>query len=345
MGRRGRPGKAILMTTLTLRGNQIGEALQFDPNATNTTVELGRVWFAATDTVKITFAPARFDPATGQLTGGAGAVTGLTVTTAAGQVTSFGVSAANPLDVDPDQSKNGTDFFYISESPAVGVGGAYAGLQLEKIVVADMALTAGTSPIFGNLGGFNPASGTVTPSAPQLIGTNGDDVLTGSSRADVMAGRDGNDRITSGAGNDTVDGDNGNDIINGGNGADAIWGGQGNDLLWGGNGNDRLFGGDGNDVLNGGAGADRVAGGFGGDVFVFGAGDRVLDYSRVEGDQIHFAAAQGVSEADLIITTTAQGTVVGAVGVTGTMLLQGYFGGFDTGNDFKFDYVPTFDFL
>jgi Ca2+-binding RTX toxin-like protein len=333
------------MTTLTLRGDQIGEALQFDPNASTTAVEIGRVWFAATDTVRITFAPFTFDALTGQLIGGAGAVTGLTVTTATGQVTTFGVSAANPLDVDPDQSKNGSDFFYISESPAAGIGGAYAGLQLEKIVVADTALIGGTTPLFGNTGGYQPAAGTVTPPPPQLQGTNDNDVLTGTSAADTMNGLNGDDSIKSLGGNDTVNGGEGNDIIDGGLGADRLFGGAGNDLLWGAAGADRLDGGEGSDVLDGQQGLDVLTGGAGGDVFIFGAGDRVVDFSRVDGDQIHFAAAQGLTEADLIITTTAQGTVIGAVGVSGTMLLQGYFGGFDTGNDFKFDYVPTFDFL
>ncbi|MGQ0567110.1 MAG: calcium-binding protein [Gemmobacter sp.] len=333
------------MTTLTLRGNQIGEALQFDGNANTTTVEIGLVWFAATDTVRITFGPATFDAVTGQLIGGAGAVTGLTVTTAAGLATTFGVSTANPLDVDPDQSKNGGDFFYISESPAAGLGGAYAGLQLEKIVVSDVALTAGTSPIFNLTGGYSPAPGTANPPPPQLQGTNDNDVLTGNGVANTMNGLNGNDEIRSLGGNDTVNGGEGDDIIDGGAGGDSLVGGQGNDLLWGAGSGDRLFGGDGGDLLDGGAGADRLTGGAGGDVFVFGAGDRVMDFSRVEGDQIHFAAALALSEADLIITTTAQGTVIGAAGVTGTVLLQGYIGGFDTGNDFKFDYVPNFDFL
>lgn len=335
------------MTTLTLRGNQIGEALQFDGNGNLTTIEIGRVWFAATDTVTITFAPLTFD-ATGALIGGAGAVTGLTVTTATGQVTTFGVSAANPLDVDPDQSKNGGDFFYISESPAAGIGGAYAGLQLEKMVVVDAPLIAGTSPILSNLGNYVPAGGSVTPPPPapsQLNGTNGNDVLTGTAAADTMNGLNGNDAIKSLDGNDTVRGGAGNDIIDGGAGNDVLNGDAGNDLIWGGTGNDRLLGGAGDDVLDGGAGADQLTGGLGGDVFVFGAGDRVLDFSRVQGDQIHFAASLGLSEANLIITQTAQGTVIGAQGVAGTMLLQGYFGGFDTGNDFKFDYVPNFDFI
>ncbi len=335
----------MTMTTLTLRGNQIGEALQFDGNGPITAIEIGRVWFSETDTVRITFVPGSFDPITGQLIGGAGSVSGLSVTTATGLVTTFGVSTANPLDVDPDQSKNGADFFYISESPAAGLGGRYAGLQLEKIVVSDVALVGGTSPIFDLLGGYVPVGGTVTPPAPQLTGTNGNDFLTGTRAADVMNGLNGNDQITSLAGNDTVNGGDGNDIIDGGVGVDRLFGDAGNDLIWGGNGADQLSGGAGNDVLDGQAGRDALTGGAGGDVFVFGAGDRVVDFSRVQGDQIYFDATLGLSEADLIIRTTTQGTTIGAVGVTGTMLLSGYFGGFDTGNDFKFDYAPIFDFI
>lgn len=178
--------RQLNMTTLTVRGDRLGEALQFDPNATTTSVEVGRVWFRATDTVRITFAPASFNAQTGALIGGAGAVIGLTVTTAAGQVTTFGVSSANALDVDPDQSKNGADFFYISESPAVGVGGAYAGLQLEKILVADLPLTAASLVPFTNTGGYLPTTGSVTPPLPQLTGTAGDDVLTGTAVANIM---------------------------------------------------------------------------------------------------------------------------------------------------------------
>jgi Ca2+-binding RTX toxin-like protein len=332
------------MTTLTFRGDQIAEALQFDDNAGTTTVEIGRTWFAATDIVTLTFAPGSFD-ATGGLIGGAGTITGLTVTTATGQVTNFGATTGNPLDVDPNQSKNGADFFYISESPAPGVGGAYAGLQLEKIVVADVTLVGGTSPIFSNTGIFAPTGGVTPPPGGGLTGTDQNDMLTGNGAANLMQGLDGNDSIMSRGGNDTVLGGDGNDIIDGKAGNDRLEGGFGNDLLWGKGGADRMFGDDGGDVLDGGMGRDTMTGGAGGDVFVFGAGDRVLDFSRVEGDQVHFDAALGLSEADLIITTTAQGTVIGAAGVDGTMLLRGYFGGFDTGNDFKFDYVPNFDFL
>lgn len=332
------------MTTLTLRGNQIGEALQFDPNASTTTVEIGRVWFAATDTVRITFVPGSFDPVTGHLTGGAGSVSGLTVTTATGQVTTFGVSAANPLDVDPDQSKNGGDFFYISESPAAGLGGAYAGLQLEKIVVADAALIGGTSPIFGNAGGFNPAPGTVNPPPPQLIGDAQDNDLTGTAAANRMDGREGNDTILSLGGNDNVFGGAGNDRINAGQGNDTLRGGDGDDRMLGGAGADRMFGDAGNDLLDGGAGQDQLQGGAGGDTFVFGNLDRVLDFNASEGDQIAFNGALGLDLADITVTVGVNATTI-AFG-NQTMTLTGVNQPFDLGNAFDFGYDPTnFDFL
>jgi Ca2+-binding RTX toxin-like protein len=333
------------MTTFTLRGNQIGEALQFQENGTNVTVEIGRVWFAATDIVTLTAAPGAVDPITGAFIGGAGSITGLTVTTATGQVTTFGVSAATPLDVDPDQAKNGGDFMYISESPAAGLGGAYAGLQLEKILVSDVPLIGGTSPVFSAIGNWIAAPGTANPPPPQTQGTPGDDVLTGTATADTMNGFEGNDEMTGLGGNDTMRGGDGNDLMDGGIGADRMFGDAGNDKIWGGNGADRLEGGAGDDELNGGTGNDVLVGGLGGDSFVFGAGDRVADFSADQGDQIVFSAALGLTEADLILTVTAAGTTVGAVGVAGTMLLSGVTQPFDIGNHVKFDYVPTFDFL
>jgi len=114
--------------------------------------------------------------------------------------------------------------FMFRKSPAAGIGGAYAGLQLEKIVVSYVALVGGTSPIFTNAGGFNPAPGTVTPPAPQLIRDAQDNNLTGTAAADRMEGREGNDTILSlggnecsgGAGNDRIDAGQGNDIVSAG---------------------------------------------------------------------------------------------------------------------------------
>ena len=62
------------MTTITLRGNQIGEALQLRENGTTVSVEIGRVWFSATDTVTLVAAPGAIDPVTGP--SGAGSIIG-----------------------------------------------------------------------------------------------------------------------------------------------------------------------------------------------------------------------------------------------------------------------------
>ncbi|MGL4321149.1 MAG: calcium-binding protein [Paracoccaceae bacterium] len=331
------------MATFTFKGNQIGEALQFDGQSGTTNVEIGRVWFAATDTVTMTTTPTAFD-ATGAFVGGAGAILSLTVTTADGRVTTFS-GPTNPLDVDPDQGKQGADFFYISESPAPGMGGAYAGLQLEKIVVSDVPLTAGATVSFGNTTGFTSTAITNPPPPPSPTGggTPGDDVLIGTAAANTINGMAGNDIVRGLGGNDSINGGDGNDILDGGIGADRLTGGAGNDRMLGGQGRDQMFGGQGNDLLDGGAHADLLTGGFGGDSFVFGAGDRVTDFNGLEGDQIVFNAARGVTEADLTISTTAAGTVVSYAGVA--MTLNGYFGPLEAGNQIMFDYVPSQDFL
>lgn len=334
------------MTTFTLRGNQIGEALQFQENGNTITVEIGRVWFSATDTVTIVAGPGAVDPVTGAYVGGAGSVIGLSVTTATGHVTTFGVSSANALDVDPDQSKNGGDFMYISESPEAGIGGAYAGLQLEKILVSDVPLIAGTSPIYNGIGNWIADGGTVTPpspTAPQLIGTADNDVLTGTGGRDAMSGLDGNDFIASGGGVDTVSGGNGNDVMLGGGGRDRLNGDNGNDNMLGEAGNDRLSGGAGNDLLDGGAGRDVLTGGAGGDTFVFGAGDRVTDFNAGQGDMVVFDAALDLSLSDIAVTYSAAGATVNYDGAT--MLLSGVTTPFDLGNHIQFDYVASTDFI
>jgi Ca2+-binding RTX toxin-like protein len=333
-----------MMATFTFKGNQIGEALQFDGQGNTTRVEIGRVWFSATDTVTLTTTPTAFD-ATGAFIGGAGSILSLTVTSADGRVTTFS-GPTNPLDVDPDQSKQGPDFFFISESPAPGTGGAYAGIQLEKIVISDVPLIAGASVTLSTLGGFS-TTGIVNPPPPPVTlpggGTPADDVLTGTAAANTIDGGEGNDIIRALGGNDTARGGDGNDVIDGGNGADRLFGGAGDDRMLGGAGADRLEGGDGNDLLDGGAGNDILTGGFGGDSFVFGAGDRVTDFDGLEGDQIVFNAALGIDETALAVSTTAAGTVITYAG--GSMTLAGYFGPLEAGNQIKFDYVPSMDFL
>jgi Ca2+-binding RTX toxin-like protein len=73
--------------------------------------------------------------------------------------------------------------------------------------------------------------------------------------------------ITIGGTNQLLLGTAGNDNISGKQGADCIVGGAGNDTLNGNQGNDVLIGGPGVDVLNGGTGTDTCYGCFGVDTF------------------------------------------------------------------------------
>jgi Ca2+-binding RTX toxin-like protein len=121
-----------------------------------------------------------------------------------------------------------------------------------------------------------PGTGNCT-----IIGTVGNDVLTGTSGPDVICGLAGNDvirglgggdRILGGAGNDMLFGGGGNDDLTGGGGNDRLFGNAGSDDLGGGGGNDRLEGGAGSDDLSGGGGNDRLYGGNGGDSLSGGPG-------------------------------------------------------------------------
>ncbi|MGB3790422.1 MAG: alkaline phosphatase PhoX, partial [Phormidesmis sp.] len=137
-------------------------------------------------------------------------------------------------------------------------------------------------------------------SAPELVtgqtivGTDGDDTLTGGRLGDEITGGLGNDVIRGSVGNDLIRGDfgyvsavagGGDDTIFAGGGADNVAGNEGNDKIYGGAGKDRLAGGDGDDFLFGGlgddtllgeAGNDRLYGKAGRDTLVGGNGDDLL---------------------------------------------------------------------
>ena len=106
-----------------------------------------------------------------------------------------------------------------------------------------------------------------------IVGTEGDDVLTGTERNDKIWGKGGDDIIFGLGGHDKIWGGDGVDIVSGGNGHDRIWGGEGGDILAGDSGNDRISGGDGADQLFGGEGHDRLYGGRDDDVLVGDAGN------------------------------------------------------------------------
>lgn len=107
-----------------------------------------------------------------------------------------------------------------------------------------------------------------------LMGSLGDDSLTGTAGsermhglkgADVLSGRGGDDCLDGDSGADTLSGQGGNDQVHGATGTDHVRGHAGNDTLYGGRGADEVRGGPGADALVGGASADVLRGGKGRD--------------------------------------------------------------------------------
>ena len=120
-----------------------------------------------------------------------------------------------------------------------------------------------------------------------IVGTDGDDELTGTPLNDVVwlgPGNDtytdpgGNDVICGGPGNDAISGGDGHDFIDGGSGKDKISGGAGDDRIVGGSGNDEITPGDGNDVVRAGKGKDYIAEGGGSDKISGGPGKDYVTY-------------------------------------------------------------------
>lgn len=110
-----------------------------------------------------------------------------------------------------------------------------------------------------------------------LVGSAGDDELTGTQAQDVIVARGGNDRIRGRGGEDLICGGAGQDDIEGNDGRDGLSGDDGNDRINGGELSDRIQGGDANDVAIGGTGPDTILGGFGDDLLMgWRDGDRLV---------------------------------------------------------------------
>ena len=88
-------------------------------------------------------------------------------------------------------------------------------------------------------------------------------------------------------------GTTGNDTLTGNIGKDSLIGGAGDDILNGGEGNDLLNGGAGNDTLNGGVGADtaifKILEGFGSDATGGNGIDTWSDFNISQGDKINIS--------------------------------------------------------
>uniref|UniRef100_UPI00130056E6 calcium-binding protein n=1 Tax=Peristeroidobacter agariperforans TaxID=268404 RepID=UPI00130056E6 len=190
-----------------------------------------------------------------------------------------------------------------------------------------------------------------TIKAMVLLGTSGNDTLTGYATADTINGGAGNDSIDARGGNDIVEGGAGTDTISGGDGADQLSGGDdndtlsgnaGDDVLTGGAGNDNLYGGGqyggagGNDVMDGGAGNDYLVGGFGSDTYLFGIGDGQdtinndsdgwsgnADSTAGKVDVLQFK--EGVLASDVTVTRSGDNLILKIAGTTDQVTIQNYF--------------------
>jgi hemolysin type calcium-binding protein/WD40 repeat protein len=95
----------------------------------------------------------------------------------------------------------------------------------------------------------------------RIVGTSGDDVLTGTGLADLVLGEDGNDTLKAVADywtGDTLEGGPGRDLLLGSYSGDTLQGGSGADILRGGPSADRIVGGAGRDVLQSQGGRDAI---------------------------------------------------------------------------------------
>lgn len=104
---------------------------------------------------------------------------------------------------------------------------------------------------------------------PDIVGTEGPDVLYGTSEWESIYGLGGDDTIYAVGEWDSLYGGNGNDALYASDLGSDLHGEDGEDILIGGAGYDFLSGGNGDDILIGGGSGDSLWGGAGADVFVY----------------------------------------------------------------------------
>lgn len=211
-------------------------------------------------------------------------------------------------------------------------------------IIENVVGGAGADTVFGNAVGNHLSGGG---GKDRLMGAAGDDSLSGGAEEDYLRGEEGADLLEGGGSWDDLHGNMGTDTLYGGDGDDWVVGGKDADLLFGENGDDLVYGNIGADSLSGGAGMDRLLGGqdadtlAGGDGADFLSGDRgddvlwggggadtfyafdgsnlerVMDFSRAEGDRVRLEPAITYS-----VAQSADGVVISLQG-GGQIVLMG----------------------
>ena len=160
---------------------------------------------------------------------------------------------------------------------------------------------------------LDPANILVEP----IIGTSGDDDLTGTLLFERFEGKVGNDTMAGGEGNDTLIGSAGMDVLHGQGGNDDLYGGYDDDEMNGNAGNDFLFGGVGQDTMVGGGGADDMSGGLGHDSMQGGSGNDVM-FGDAGNDSMHGGSGKdqvfGGSGNDVLSGASGTDVVFGGLG-------------------------------
>lgn len=133
-----------------------------------------------------------------------------------------------------------------TESPALGAAGRCDSRADQRGAPRDRRCDAGAYELVRCLG--KPVNIVGTRGDDELSGGRGPDGFLGLGGDDEFQGSIGNDRACGGAGHDLLIAGPGSDRFDGGPGNDRIEGERGDDWVWGGPGRDRLAGGPGKDT-------------------------------------------------------------------------------------------------
>ncbi|HEY9234885.1 MULTISPECIES: M10 family metallopeptidase C-terminal domain-containing protein [Phenylobacterium] len=163
-----------------------------------------------------------------------------------------------------------------------------------------------------------------------IYGGGGFDDIHGNMGGDTGYGGAGDDWVVGGQNNDQMFGEAGADIVYGNLGDDVLYGGLGSDTVRGGQDQDLVYGEDGDDWISGDRGDDTIWGGAGADSFhTWGdAGlDRIMDFSRAQGDRVLVSEAASFTLAQIgadVVITIGAGAQMTLVNVDAATLSDGW---------------------